>query len=47
MQAFLNDAKLGILCGTIVSALVGCLILNKALPKAEDIKHYSEQEHHA
>ena len=47
MQAFLNDAKLGILCGTIVSALVGCLILNKALPKAEDIKHYSEHEHHA
>lgn len=30
----LNDAKLGILCGTITSALVGCLMLNKFLPEA-------------
>ena len=30
----LNDAKLGILCGTIASALVGCLMLNKFLPAA-------------
>ena len=29
----LNDAKLGILCGTIASALVGCLMLNKFLPE--------------
>ena len=29
----LNDAKLGILCGSIVSAIVGCLMLNKFLPK--------------
>jgi NhaA family Na+:H+ antiporter len=29
----LNDAKLGILCGTIASAIVGCLMLNKFLPK--------------
>ena len=31
----LNDAKLGILCGTIASALVGCLMLNFFLPKEE------------
>ncbi len=30
----LNEAKLGILCGTIASALIGCLMLNKTLPKA-------------
>lgn len=29
----LNDAKLGILCGSIISAIVGCLMLNKFLPK--------------
>ena len=29
----LNDAKLGILCGTIASALLGCLMLNMFLPK--------------
>lgn len=31
----LNEAKLGILCGTIASALVGVLMLNHTLPKAE------------
>ena len=30
---YLNDAKLGILCGTIASALVGCLMLHRFLPK--------------
>ena len=30
----LNEAKLGILCGTIASALIGCLMLNSTLPKA-------------
>lgn len=35
MGMLLNDAKLGILCGTITSALLGSLILNKTLPKAE------------
>lgn len=34
MYDLLNDAKLGILCGTITSALFGSLILNKTLPKA-------------
>lgn len=33
MRLFLNDAKLGILCGTVTSALLGCLILHKTLPK--------------
>ncbi len=28
----LNQAKLGILCGTIASALVGCLLLSQTLP---------------
>lgn len=32
----LNDAKLGILCGTVASALIGCLMLNKFLPKAAE-----------
>lgn len=35
MHDLLNDAKLGILCGTIASALFGSLILNKTLPKVE------------
>ena len=30
---YLNDAKLGILCGTIASATIGCLMLNHFLPK--------------
>ena len=29
----LNEAKLGILCGTIASALIGSYMLNKTLPK--------------
>ena len=29
----LNDAKLGILCGSMASAIVGCLMLNHFLPK--------------
>lgn len=33
MRAFLNDAKLGILCGTLLSAVLGSIILNKTLPK--------------
>ena len=34
---YLNDAKLGILCGSVASAIIGCLMLNKFLPK-EGIK---------
>ena len=33
MQELLNDAKLGILCGTVLSALVGSLMLHLTLPK--------------
>lgn len=33
MQMLLNDAKLGILCGTVLSALVGSLMLHFTLPK--------------
>ena len=29
----LNEAKLGILCGSIISAIIGCLLLNRYLPK--------------
>lgn len=32
----LNEAKLGILCGTVASALLGALMLNQTLPKATD-----------
>ncbi len=31
----LNEAKLGILCGTVASALIGALMLNHTLPKGE------------
>lgn len=34
-RQILDLAKLGILCGTIVSALAGALLLNRTLPKAE------------
>lgn len=34
----LNEAKLGILCGTVASALVGALMLNFTLPKKEKVK---------
>lgn len=34
-RTMLDHAKLGILCGTIISALVGALLLNKTLPKVE------------
>ena len=27
------EAKLGILCGSLISAIVGCVLLNKTLPK--------------
>ena len=29
----LSEAKLGILCGSIISAVLGCILLNKNLPK--------------
>jgi NhaA family Na+:H+ antiporter len=30
----LSQAKLGVLCGSVISALLGCAFLNKTLPKA-------------
>lgn len=33
MRLLLNDAKLGILCGTLASAVLGSVILHKTLPK--------------
>ena len=33
-QHLLNQAKLGILCGSFISAIVGCLLLNRYLPNA-------------
>lgn len=32
--ALLNEAKLGVLCASVLSALLGCLLLNRNLPKA-------------
>lgn len=34
--AILDQAKLGILLGSVISAVLGCLILNKTLPSAKD-----------
>ena len=31
--AFLNEAKLGVLCGSVISAVLGCVLLNKTLPE--------------
>ena len=33
----LNNAKLGILCGTLTSAIVGCVMLNFFLPSEEEM----------
>ena len=32
-MAFLNEANLGVLCGSVISAVLGCVLLNKTLPK--------------
>lgn len=32
--AFLNEAKFGVLCGSVISAVLGCVLLGKTLPKA-------------
>lgn len=31
--ALLNEAKLGVLCGSVLSAVLGCVLLNRYLPK--------------
>ena len=38
----LNDAKLGILCGTIASAVVGCVMLRFFLPTEEEVRAAGE-----
>ena len=32
--ALLGQAKLGVLCGSVISAVLGCFLLNRTLPKA-------------
>ncbi|MBQ3207058.1 MAG: Na+/H+ antiporter NhaA [Bacteroidales bacterium] len=32
-DALLAQAKLGVLCGSVISAILGCILLNRALPK--------------
>jgi NhaA family Na+:H+ antiporter len=32
-MSLLNEAKLGVLCASIISALLGCLLLNRNLPQ--------------
>ena len=32
----LSEAKLGILCGSVISALLGCILLNRYLPKVHN-----------
>ena len=34
----LNQAKLGIICGTILSGIFGCLVLHKTLPKEKKLR---------
>ena len=31
--ALLSQAKLGVLCGSVISAVMGCILLNKTLPQ--------------
>lgn len=31
--SLLNQAKLGVLCGSVISAVLGCILLNKTLPR--------------
>ena len=30
--ALLNQSKLGVLCGSVISAVLGCILLNRTLP---------------
>ena len=34
--ALLSQAKLGVLCGSVISAVLGCVLLNKTLPKSDN-----------
>ena len=33
--ALLNEAKLGVLCGSVIAALLGCILLNRNLPSEQ------------
>lgn len=33
-ETLLAQAKLGVLCGSVISAILGCVLLNKTLPKS-------------
>jgi len=33
-SAMLDQAKLGVLLGSVISAVIGCVLLNKTLPKS-------------
>lgn len=37
-EALLNEAKMGILCGSAVSATIGCIMLNRYLPKTAHLQ---------
>jgi NhaA family Na+:H+ antiporter len=32
-EDLLAQAKLGVLCGSVIAAILGCVLLNKYLPK--------------
>ena len=34
-EALLAQAKLGVLCGSVLAAVLGCFFLNKYLPKSD------------
>ena len=34
--ALLSQAKLGVLCGSVISAVLGCVLLNKTLPQSDN-----------
>ena len=36
-KQLLNEAKVGILCGSLISALFGCILLQMFLPKAQNV----------
>ena len=40
----LNDAKLGILVGSVISALVGCLMLHLTLPSEAELARIQQEE---
>jgi len=35
--SLLSQAKLGVLCGSVISAVLGCLLLNRTLPKESEV----------